>query len=51
MEGFTLPTFTPLHRDTAAVFDRSLPALDLFAAFTGVFILGSFVAFSKYGVR
>jgi hypothetical protein len=47
----SLPSFVPPRRDAAAALMRALPALGLLIVYTGVFIVGSFVAFARYDVR
>lgn len=47
----SLPAFVPPGNDAAAALARALPALGLLVAYTGVFIVGSFVAFVRYDVR
>lgn len=46
-----LPAFTPPRRDAQAAINRALPALGLLLLYTGLFIAGGFVAFSRYDVR
>jgi len=46
-----LPQFTPPRHDTLAVVTRSLPSIGLLIAAMALFVLGGFVAFSRYDVR
>jgi hypothetical protein len=46
-----LPAFVPPRRDAQAALARALPALGLLIVYTGVFVVGSFVAFARYDVR
>jgi hypothetical protein len=46
-----LPAFVPPRRDAPAALARALPSLGLLIVYTGVFIVGSFVAFARYDVR
>lgn len=46
-----LPAFTPPRRDVRAAINRALPALGLLLLYTGLFIAGGFIAFSRYDVR
>jgi len=46
-----LPGFVPPRRDAAAVLVRTLPALALLVMYTGIFVVGGFVAFGRYDVR
>lgn len=46
-----LPAFAPPRGDAVAAAARSLPALGLLVLYTGLFITGSFSAFSRYDVR
>lgn len=46
-----LPVFSPPRRDAAATFAQALPALGMLVLFSGIFIAGSLIAFSRYDVR
>lgn len=46
-----LPAFAPPRGDAVATAARSLPALGLLVLYAGLFITGSFIAFSRYDVR
>ncbi len=46
-----LPVFVPPRRDALAALQRALPALGLLILYSGAFVIGSFVAFSRYDVR
>jgi len=46
-----LPPFSPPRRDARAAVADALPALGLLALYAGIFIVGGFLAFSRYDVR
>jgi ABC-type transport system involved in multi-copper enzyme maturation permease subunit len=46
-----LPAFVPPRGDALTALARALPSLGLLIVYTGVFIVGSFVAFARYDVR
>jgi ABC-type transport system involved in multi-copper enzyme maturation permease subunit len=46
-----LPMFVPPQGDALTALARALPSLGLLIVYTGVFIVGSFVAFARYDVR
>jgi ABC-type transport system involved in multi-copper enzyme maturation permease subunit len=46
-----LPTCAPPRRGVRAALARSLPRLGLLILYTGLLVIGSFVAFSRYDVR
>lgn len=47
----SLPAFVPPRRDAAAALARALPAVGLLIFYSGIFIVGGFIAFARYDVR
>jgi len=46
-----LPPFAPPRGDALTALARALPSLGLLIVYTGVFVVGSFIAFARYDVR